>query len=83
MVHSQARKQDTNSMSTSYRDNIDRLLDTEMDRMEFLKICGVGILAAVGVSGVLKALAGAQPKKPTTTTPAQAPGAYGGHPFGG
>lgn len=68
-------------MSTSFRENIDRLLDTEMDRLEFLKICGVGILAAIGVSGLLKALAGAQPKKPST--PPQGPDAYGGRSFGG
>lgn len=68
-------------MSTSFRESIDRLLNTEMDRMEFLNVCGVGILAAIGVSGVLKALAGAQPKKPTA--PTQGPGAYGGKPFGG
>ncbi len=47
-----------------------------MDRTEFLKVYGIAILTAIGVSGLLKALAGAQPKQHTKTAPQF--GVYGG-----
>ena len=79
MLHSQAGKQGARDMG-SIRDNIDRALCAEMDRAEFLKACGIIVLAAVGITGLLKALTASQPKpaaaKPTT-------GAYGGRTFGG
>lgn len=79
MLHSQARKQDARDMR-SIRDNIDRALSAEMDRAEFLKACGIIVLAAVGITGVLKALTASQPK-PSTAKPRA--GAYGGRTFGG
>ncbi len=48
-------------MSTSIRENIDRLLNTELDRADFLKLCGIAVIAAVGVGGMLKAMAASQP----------------------
>lgn len=63
----------------SIRDNIDQALSAEMNRAEFLKACGVILLAAVGISGVVKALMAAQPK----SSPAQPKaGVYGGRAFG-
>lgn len=62
------------------RDNIDRALNAEMDRADFLKVCGVIVLAAIGITGVLKALTASQSKPSTAKPPA---GAYGGRPFGG
>ena len=55
------------------RDNIDRALNAEMDRADFLKVCGVIVLAAIGITGVLKALTASQSKPSTAKPPAGAP----------
>lgn len=64
----------------SIRDNIDRVLSAEMDRADFLKACGIIVLAAVGITGVLNVLTASQPK-PSTAKPRA--GVYGGRTFGG
>lgn len=64
------------------KQNIAKLLDAEMDRKDFLKLLGLGAVAAVGVTSIIKAIT------PTaqSNTPAQ-PSArslgYGAMPYGG
>jgi hypothetical protein len=70
----------THIVSTKIWENIDTLLSTEMDRTEFLKICGIAVLGVVGVIGILKALADAQ-SKPLPQSPNAA--SYGRRPYGG
>lgn len=61
------------------KQHITKLLDTEMDRKDFLKLLGVGAVAAVGISGIIKAMT-QQPVKPTAKT---ADGGYGSTAYGG
>lgn len=66
-------------MSTYVRQQIDRLLSTELERAEFLKLCGVALLSAVGIGGVLKALTTDHSMQ---TPSVKGPQGYGGHAFG-
>lgn len=65
--------------SAMIKQNIAKLLDTEMERKDFLKLVGLGAVAAVGVTQVLKTLT------QTTEQPAArpAPAGYGTMPYGG
>ena len=57
---------------------ISQLLDTEMERKDFLKLVGLGAVAATGLSAVLKAVSQSPSRQPA----AKAPG-YGGSLYGG
>lgn len=70
------------STTTRIKENINRILSAEMERADFLKLCGVATLGAIGISGVLKALTGAAPKS-HQAAPATRAGIYGGKHFGG
>ena len=59
------------------KQSIARLLDTEMERKDFLKLVGLGAVAATGVTQVLKAVT-PQP----SVRPSQGQG-YGGALYGG
>lgn len=60
------------------KQTIANLLDAEMERKDFLKMVGLGLVATTGVVQVLSALS-QQPKK---TVSAQSQG-YGGSTYGG
>lgn len=69
--------------NTMIKQNISQLLESEMDRKDFLKLIGLGVIAATGINQILKAVATpAQiaPKAPTARS--QALG-YGDMPYGG
>jgi len=38
------------------KQSIAKILDTEMERKDFLKMIGLGVVAAVGVTQIIKAL---------------------------
>lgn len=57
--------------------NLAQLLDKEMDRKDFLKHVGIGIIALTGASAVLKTLV----QQPTSHGVRQA--GYGGSAYGG
>lgn len=67
-------------MSNGIRERVDALLSAEMDRANFLKVCGVVILASVGVTGLIRSLSSVAEKQTSKAAP-QA-GAYGGRTFG-
>ena len=58
---------------------INNLLDAEMERKDFLKMIGLGLVATTGVVQVLSALS-QQPKKSTVSVQNQG---YGGSAYGG
>lgn len=60
------------------KQNVSKLLDAEMERKDFLKLIGLGAVAAVGVTSILKAMTPADRK--TTQAPA---GGYGAMAYGG
>ena len=60
------------------KNNIAQLLETEMERKDFLKLVGFGVVAATGITQVLKAMT--QPSQPRQTSNAQG---YGGSLYGG
>ena len=66
----------TKKRSEMIKNNIAQLLETEMDRKDFLKLIGFGVVAATGITQILKALSHQTP------TPAKAQ-SYGGAPYGG
>ena len=57
---------------------ISQLLDTEMERKDFLKLIGLGAVAATGVTAILKAVSQTPNRQPA----AKAQG-YGGSLYGG
>ena len=60
------------------KQNVAKILDTEMERKDFLKLVGLGAVAALGVTSMIKAITPAEKK------PAQAQGAgYGSMAYGG
>ena len=61
------------------KNNISKLLDTEMERKDFLKLIGFGVVAATGITQILKAMSQQTPSRPATT---KAQG-YGGSLYGG
>lgn len=58
------------------KNDLNMLLEKEMDRREFLRHVGVGLVALTGVAGILKALNGA------SSTPRRTSG-YGSSAYGG
>ena len=61
------------------KNNISQLLETEMERKDFLKLVGFGVVAATGVTQILKAMT-QQTVAPKATSSAQG---YGGSLYGG
>jgi len=57
---------------------ISQLLDTEMERKDFLKLVGLGAVAATGLTSILKAVS----QTPNRQSAAQSQG-YGGALYGG
>jgi len=62
------------------KNNIAQLLETEMDRKDFLKLLGLGAVAATGITQILKALSQQSPVRPAPTNNALS---YGGSSYGG
>ncbi|MGV9001406.1 MAG: hypothetical protein ACOH18_00395 [Candidatus Saccharimonadaceae bacterium] len=60
------------------KNNIAQLLETEMERKDFLKLVGFGVVAATGVTQILKAMTQQAPRPVAN----QAQG-YGGSMYGG
>ena len=60
--------------------NISQLLETEMERKDFLKLIGLGVIAATGVTQILKAMT---QQSPTRQVPAAKAQSYGGSSYGG
>lgn len=58
------------------KNNIAQLLETEMERKDFLKLIGLGIVAATGITQILKAVSQQTPQR-------KAPQGYGGTAYGG
>lgn len=58
------------------------LLETEVNRKEFLQYVGIAMLAVFGIGSLLQALTGAKPNK-QLTQPAASSSSYGGAPYGG
>lgn len=61
------------------KQNIAQLLETEMERKDFLKLVGLGVVAATGITQILKALTQQAPRQ----TSAAQPLSYGGSAYGG
>lgn len=61
------------------KQNIAKLLDTEMERKDFLKLIGVGAIAAIGITQIIKAVS--QPTLPKTTQ--KTANGYGALAYGG
>jgi len=64
-------------MGTKIGQQVGVLLEKEVERQDFLKLCGLAVLAAVGASGVIRALTAGEPRKQAKAPTAQ-PGTYGG-----
>lgn len=60
--------------------NVSQLLETEMERKDFLKLIALGAVAATGVTHILKAVTQQVPQRGATTTTSFA---YGSSPYGG
>jgi hypothetical protein len=63
------------------KQSINNLLETEMDRKDFLKMVGLGLAAVVGVGQVVSALSKAQHSKQTSRLPSASD--YGQTAYGG
>lgn len=61
------------------KNNIAQLLETEMERKDFLKLVGFGVVAATGITQILKAMTQQTPSRQVTSN-AQG---YGGASYGG
>ncbi len=62
------------------KNNIAQLLETEMERKDFLKLIGFGVIAATGITQILKAMSQQTPPRQVTASKAQG---YGGSLYGG
>lgn len=62
------------------KQNVAKILDTEMERKDFLKLVGLGAVAAVGVTSILKAVTPAGQKVGQSP---QGDGGYGSMAYGG
>ena len=64
------------------KQNISKLLDTEMERKDFLKLVGIGAVAAVGASQIIKAITTQTTQKQPAKTASLGYGSstYGGAP---
>jgi hypothetical protein len=65
-------------MSINIQNQFENLLDTELDRREFLAYLGATVLGVLGISSLLKLVTGPAAKKRSTT-----PGSYGSSTYGG
>lgn len=63
------------------KQNISKLLDTEMERKDFLKLVGLGVIAATGITQILKTVS----QQPTVrkSAPVSQAQSYGGSVYGG
>lgn len=61
------------------KQNITKLLDTEMERKDFLKLIGLGAVAALGITTILKAVTPTESKP----VPTKADASYGSFAYGG
>jgi hypothetical protein len=61
------------------KQNVAKLLETEMERKDFLKLIGLGAVAAIGVTSVLKAITSTNERPSATKTD----GGYGSMAYGG
>jgi hypothetical protein len=61
------------------KENVAKILDTEVERKDFLKLVGLGAVAAVGVGSILKAVTPSQTRPKT----ASVDHGYGGMAYGG
>ena len=64
------------------KQNIAKLLDAEMERKDFLKLIGLGAVAAVGVSSIVKAMS-QQTSQNGSKSMSQSSAGYGSSPYGG
>lgn len=64
------------------KNNIAQLLETEMERKDFLKLIGFGVIAATGITQILKAMSQQTPTRKVSANQAQGYGSslYGGMP---
>jgi hypothetical protein len=60
------------------KNNISQLLETEMERKDFLKLLGLGVVAATGITQILKAMTSQTPNRQVTKVQN-----YGGSLYGG
>lgn len=65
-------------MSNLLQHQFENLLETEVDRREFLAYCAAALLGVLGVSGLLQALTQAPTTKQNSAT-----GGYGASTYGG
>jgi hypothetical protein len=61
------------------KNNIAQLLETEMERKDFLKLIGFGVIAATGITQILKAMS---QQSPSRQVAGKAQG-YGSSTYGG
>jgi len=59
------------------KNNIAQLLETELERKDFLKLLGLGVVAATGITQILKAVSQQTPRT------LEKPQGYGGSVYGG
>jgi hypothetical protein len=62
------------------KQNVAKILETEVERKDFLKLVGLGAVAAVGVTSILRAVTPSQNNRPKT---AAVDNSYGGMSYGG
>lgn len=62
------------------KNNIAQLLETEMERKDFLKLIGFGVVAATGITQILKAMSQPASSRQVSTAKVQS---YGGSAYGG
>lgn len=61
------------------KNNIAQLLETEMERKDFLKLVGFGVIAATGITQILKAMTQQAPARQVNANPlGYGTSAYGG-----
>lgn len=60
------------------KQNVAKILETEVERKDFLKLMGLGAVAAVGVGSILKAVTPTQSPKVSAVD-----NSYGGLAYGG
>ena len=61
------------------KNNIAQLLETEMERKDFLKLVGFGVVAATGITQILKAMTQQTPARQVSNNSQ----GYGGASYGG
>lgn len=65
-------------MSNSFQNQFENLLETEVDRREFLVYAGATLLGVLGISGLLKSLTQSPSSRKNATA-----GGYGSSTYGG